>query len=137
MNFLEVMILAAPGARAELKSYAAGGQGVLLVGLSLGFGALASRVRRRTLLTTVTLFFALQLVGFDRVLAAAPAHELTVAVVFFVWLGCFNVLIVAQFWAFANDLYSREDGERIFPLVTLGAGGRTRPRSTGGRRRTP
>src|SRR5512142_1240336 len=61
----EVLILGAPGARAELKSYAAGAQGIFLMGLSLGFGALAARVRRRTLLTSVTVFFALQLAGFD------------------------------------------------------------------------
>lgn len=116
----EVLILAAPGSRAELKSYAAGAQGVLLVGLSLGFGVLAAKVRRRTLLTTVTIFFALQLVAFDLLLGAST-HQLAIGVAFFIWLGCFNVLIVAQFWAFANDLYTREDGERVFPLITLGA----------------
>jgi AAA family ATP:ADP antiporter len=28
---------------------------------------------------------------------------------------------VAQFWSFANDLYTRQEGERLFPLVGFGA----------------
>ncbi len=41
--------------------------------------------------------------------------------VFFVWVGVFNVMIVAQFWGFANDLYSKDEGERLFPIVGFGA----------------
>jgi AAA family ATP:ADP antiporter len=33
----------------------------------------------------------------------------------------FNVMIVAQFWAFANDMYSDEQGKRLFPIVGVGA----------------
>jgi AAA family ATP:ADP antiporter len=29
--------------------------------------------------------------------------------------------VVAQFWAFANDLYTHERGQRLFPLVGIGA----------------
>jgi AAA family ATP:ADP antiporter len=115
----EVLILGAPGARAELKTYAWGGEAIFLIGISLGFGAIASRVKRRTLLITVTTFFAAHLVIFDA-LVHMKSHQLAVGIAFFVWLGCFNVLIVAQFWSFANDLYNREDGERLFPLVALG-----------------
>ena len=31
------------------------------------------------------------------------------------------MVAVAQFWAFANDLYSTERGKRLFPLVGVGA----------------
>jgi ATP/ADP translocase len=33
--------------------------------------------------------------------------------VFFVWVGIFSLMIVAQFRAFANDLYTKEEGERL------------------------
>jgi AAA family ATP:ADP antiporter len=33
----------------------------------------------------------------------------------------FNVLIIAQFWALANDLYSKKKGERLFGLIGIGA----------------
>ena len=40
---------------------------------------------------------------------------------FFVWIGIFSMMIVAQFWAFANDVYSKEEGERLFVIVGFGA----------------
>src|SRR5690606_1259029 len=30
-------------------------------------------------------------------------------------------MIVAQFWALANDIYTQEQGERLFPVVAFGA----------------
>jgi AAA family ATP:ADP antiporter len=42
-------------------------------------------------------------------------------VVFFLWAGIFNLMIVAQFWSFANDIYTKDQGERLFALVAFGA----------------
>ena len=28
---------------------------------------------------------------------------------------------MAQFWAFANDIYSEEQGKRLFPIIPVGA----------------
>jgi AAA family ATP:ADP antiporter len=42
-------------------------------------------------------------------------------VAFYIWIGVFNMVAVAQFWAFANDLYTNERGKRLFPLVGIGA----------------
>ena len=44
-----------------------------------------------------------------------------VGVAFFLWVGIFNVLVTAQFWAFANDLYDEESGKRIFPIIGVGS----------------
>jgi AAA family ATP:ADP antiporter len=116
----DVLILGAPGARAELKAYASAEQALLLIVLALAFGSAASRFRRRTLLLLVNGFFILQLIVFGVVLLIGTSHELAVAVVFFMWLGCFNVFMNAQFWSFASDVYNPEDGGRLFPLVALG-----------------
>ena len=40
---------------------------------------------------------------------------------FYLWVGIFNMMVVAQFWAFANDVYTEEQGKRLFPLVGVGA----------------
>jgi MFS family permease len=32
----------------------------------------------------------------------------------------FNLMIIAQFWSFANDLYTTDEGKRLFPIVMLG-----------------
>lgn len=111
----EALILSGNGA--EVKSYAAAGQAVLLLGLVPLYGALADRLPRRRLLNVVTGFFVACLVGFY-LLARAGAP---VGIPFFLWVGIFNLMIVAQFWAFANDLYTREQGERLFPIVGFGA----------------
>src|SRR4029077_3852367 len=51
-------------------------------------------------------------------LAARGVH---IGVPFFLWVGIFNLMVIAQFWAFANDLYTHERGQRLFPLVGIGA----------------
>ena len=111
----EVFILTEGGA--EVKSYSSAGQAVLLLFLVPAYGAFASRVNRIRLVKWVTLFFASNLVVF---IVAAQAG-LPVGIVYFLWLGIFNLMAVAQFWAFANDLYTKEQGKRLFPLVGVGS----------------
>jgi AAA family ATP:ADP antiporter len=67
--------------------------------------------------TSVTLFFAAHLVLF----IVAEGAGLRTGVVYFLWVGIFNLMVIAQFWAFANDLYTAEQGRRIFPLIGVGA----------------
>ena len=111
----EALILTGGGA--EVKSYAAAGQAILLLGLVPLYGLLADHLPRRRLLNAVTAFFVACLVGFWA-LARAGAP---VGVPFFLWVGIFNLMVVAQFWSFANDLYSKDQGERLFPIVAFGA----------------
>ena len=40
---------------------------------------------------------------------------------FYVWAGIFNLTMIAQFWSYANDVYSRPEGERLFPLIAIGS----------------
>jgi ATP:ADP antiporter, AAA family len=110
----EALILTGGGA--EVKSYAAAGQALLLLALVPAYGALADRLPRRRLLNAVTAFFVACLVAFY-----ALAHSnAPIAVVFFLWVGVFNLMIVAQFWSFANDVYTKEQGERLFAIVAAG-----------------
>lgn len=111
----EPLILAAGGA--ELKSYTAAVQAVLLVLLIPAYGAVANRVNRIKLISFVTLFFIADLVVFY-FLALANTPGLGAA--FFVWVGIFNLMIVAQFWSFANDVYTPEQGRRLFGILGFG-----------------
>ena len=104
----EPLILTEAGA--EIKSYAAAGQALLLLFVIPAYGAIAGRVNRVRLITWVTLFFVSNLAIFY-VLGQAGLH---VGVAFFLWIGIFNVLVVAQFWAFANDVFTEEH-----PLMSL------------------
>ena len=100
----EVFILTEGGA--EVKSYSSAGQALLLLVLVPAYGAFASRVNRVRLVTIVTLFFASNLVLFMMAVRAG----LHIGVVYFLWVGIFNLMVIAQFWAFANDLYTKEQG---------------------------
>jgi AAA family ATP:ADP antiporter len=117
----EPLVLGVGGGGAEVKSYASAVQAVLLVGVAAAFGWLASRMKRMTLLATVMLFFAANLVAFFLAFMARPGVRLPLGIGFFIWVGCFNVMIVAQFWAFANDLHSKEQGERLFGIIAGGS----------------
>ena len=102
---------------AEVKSYSSAGQALLLLVLVPAYGAFASRVNRVQLIQWVTLFFASNLVLFLMAIGAG----LRVGIVFFLWVGIFNVMVIAQFWGFAADLYSQEQGKLLFPLLGVGA----------------
>jgi len=112
----EPLILGQPGG-AEVKAYASAGQALLFLLAVPVYGAIASRYSRMGLITCVSLFFILNLALF----VAAGTAGIPIGVAFFLWVGIFNMLVVAQFWSFANDLYTEEQGKRLFPIVGVGA----------------
>ena len=111
----EALILTQGGA--EVKSYSAAGQALLLLAVVPIYGVFASRVTRIRLITGLMLFFSSNLALFI-VCGSMGFHE---GVAFFLWVGVFNVMVIAQLWALANDLYTRRQGERLFPLLGLGS----------------
>ena len=36
-------------------------------------------------------------------------------------MGIFSLSIIAQFWSYANDTYSKEAGDRLFPIIAIGS----------------
>ena len=111
----DALILSESGAVAA--SYASAGMALALLVFVPAYGALASRVNRVWLISGVTIFFASHLLIFY----ALGSSGVRIGVAFYVWVGVFNMVAVAQFWAFANDLYTNERGKRLFPLVGIGA----------------
>lgn len=104
----------------QVKSYLSGAQAILFVFVIKAFSRLASRVPRHVLITWTTSFFISNLVVFYFLHMGGMAVK-PMGIMFFVWIGIFNYFVIAQFWGFANDLYSDEVGKRTFPLVALGA----------------
>lgn len=111
----EALILSEYGA--EEKAYAAAAQAVLLIGIVPLYGWLGTRVPRMRLIAITACFFSANLALFY--LVGMTGARL--GVVFYVWLGIFNVFVISQFWAFANDLYTEGQGRRLFPLIGVGA----------------
>ena len=105
------------GGGAEVRSYTAAGQAVLLMGFVPLYSWFASRVDRTKLLVGVTLFF---LAGIELFALAVAARVPYVGVAFFIWVGIFNISLIAQFWSYANDIYTTDAGNRLFPIITIG-----------------
>src|SRR5690242_8022075 len=111
----EPLILLQGGA--EVKLYARAGQAVLMVGFVHLYGELARRVGRMKLLAVVFLFFLSNLIVF----AALARMNVAIGLAFFLWVGVFSYTVVAQFWALAADIYSDEQGKRLFPIIGGGS----------------
>jgi len=106
------------GGGAELKTYAGAVQALTLVFYVPLYGWVASRLPRQRLIVAVVLFFAACLEAF---FLAGRAEVPRVGFAFYVWVGIFNLTMIAQFWSYANDIYSRPEGERLFPLIAIGS----------------
>jgi len=103
---------------AELKAYASAAQAVLLMGFVPLYSWIASRVPRMKLILIFVVFFVCNIeLFFAGSLASVPY----LGFMFFVWLGIFNVAAPAQFWSFANDVYTKRDGDRLFPIIAIGS----------------
>ncbi|HMB59866.1 MAG TPA: Npt1/Npt2 family nucleotide transporter [Xanthomonadales bacterium] len=103
---------------AEVKTFASAGQALVLMIFVPAYGWFASRVSRMKLIVGVTLFFAANVLIF----AVAVHNDAPfIGVAFYIWVGVFSLSIIAQFWSYANDIYTKSAGDRLFPVIALGA----------------
>jgi ATP:ADP antiporter, AAA family len=84
------------------------------------YGALVARLPRVKFIPIVYHFFVANLVLFW-VLLTFDVEKVIVARAFFVWVSVFNLFAVAVFWSFMADLFTAEQGKRLFGFI--GAGG--------------
>jgi len=114
-EWLKAMGIAGP---AEVKTYAAAGQALVLMGFVPAYSWFASRVDRMKLVFGVTAFFVANIVVFALAVQAGVDH---IGVFFYIWVGLFSLSIIAQFWSYANDIYTKDAGSRLFPIIGIGA----------------
>jgi len=84
------------------------------------YGALVARLPRARFIPIVYQFFVVNLIIFWALLTF-DIETAFVARVFFVWVSVFNLFAVAVFWSFMADLFTSEQGKRLFGFI--GAGG--------------
>ena len=111
----EPLLLAGSGA--EFKSYAYALTALLLLGMVPLYGALFRRIGKLQLTRLVTAFFLFNLLLFYLLGRAG----INIGFAYYVWVGVFSVMITAQFWAFAADSFNVKSGQRLFPLIMVGA----------------
>lgn len=115
----EPLILTQGGA--ELKSYATALQAGLLMFIVPAFSAFyhkhANNISRTFFINRLLLFFISNLLVFAILVLAG----VNIGITFYVWLGIFNVMLLAQFWAFVADAYNVKSGQRLFVIIAVGA----------------
>ena len=113
----EPLILSTPDG-AVWKSRGAAIQAVVLMGYIPLYSWFTSRVSRMKLVLGVNIFF---LVCIEIFSFAITWNVPYVGLAFFVWVGIFSLSMIAQFWSWANDIYTEESGKRLFPIIGIGA----------------
>jgi AAA family ATP:ADP antiporter len=82
---------------------------------------MASTLPRQKLILWFLAFF---LICLELFYIASPEVELVrvpnLGFIFFVWVGIFSLATIAQFWSYANDIHTKEAGDRLFPLIAVG-----------------
>jgi AAA family ATP:ADP antiporter len=103
----------------EIKAYLPALMTLLLLVVVPLYGALASAVSRIRLINATTLFVIGTLVLFW-LWGSAAGVGTAIGLSFYVYLGIVNVFLIAQFWSFANDIYSEAQGKRLFAIIAIG-----------------
>ncbi len=110
----EALILTGGGA--EKRSYAVGVQALLLIALITIYSLAVQRIGARRVVPALCVFLASHLVLFS----CAGRAGLHLAFTFFVWVGLFGVVVVAQFWALATDVHDVRAGQRLLGEIAAG-----------------
>jgi ATP:ADP antiporter, AAA family len=111
----EPLVLVLGGA--ELKTYAAAGQALTLMLFVPAYSWLASHVDRLKLIVCLVLFFT---VCIELFYLGSKVGVPYLGFIFYIWVGIFSLATIAQFWSFANDLYTKEAGNRLFAVIAIG-----------------
>ncbi len=96
---------------------------VVMLAVSPVFGWVASRFPRRAFLPWVYAFFAANILFFYAAFSYAARTDADIVWIgraFFVWLSVFNLFVVSVFWSFMADIYSKEQGRRLFGVISAG-----------------
>lgn len=102
---------------AEVRSYATATQALLLMFLVPLYGILFRNTSKPQLVRWVTVFFIVNTLVFY----IAASAGLEVGFFYFVFVGIYGVMVIAQFWAFAADSFNVKSGQRLFPVIMIGA----------------
>lgn len=92
---------------------------VCTLAIQPAFGAMATRLRRATLLPALYVFFASNLLVFYGWFYLQEDHT-WIARAFFVWLSVVNLFWLSVFWSFMADIFSREQSHRLFGFIAAG-----------------
>jgi AAA family ATP:ADP antiporter len=85
------------------------------------FSTIVARMPRRKFIPIAYRFFIANLVIFFVLMRwIPPGKQPWVDGCFFVWVSVFNLFATAVFWSFMTDLFTTEQGKRLFGFIAVG-----------------
>jgi len=94
--------------------------GMLL--LNLPFSYLVKTFPREKFIAISYRFFSANILLFAVALyAATPEQTIWVGRIFFIWTSIFNLFVVSIFWQMIVDVFTSEQGKRLFGFIAAGA----------------
>jgi AAA family ATP:ADP antiporter len=85
------------------------------------FSAVVARMPRRRFIPIAYRFFIANLMIFFVLMRwIPPGKQPWVDGCFFVWVSVFNLFATAVFWSFMTDLFTNEQGKRLFGFIAVG-----------------
>ncbi|WP_027173354.1 MFS transporter [Methylobacterium sp. 10] len=93
-----------------------------MLALNVPFAWLVKTLPRARFVPLTYRFFAANIVLFAGALyLAGPEGDIWIGRAFFIWLSIFNLFVVSVFWATIVDVFSTEQGKRLFGFIAAGA----------------
>ncbi|MFI5001856.1 MAG: NTP/NDP exchange transporter, partial [Reyranellales bacterium] len=90
--------------------------------VNLPFAYLVKKLPRSRFIPLTYRFFAANILLFALALhLASPAQTIWIGRVFFIWASVYNLFVISMFWQLNVDLFSSEQGKRLFGFIAAGA----------------
>src|SRR6266516_148192 len=85
------------------------------------FAAIVARMSRRRFIPLAYGFFIFNLALFFVLMRTCPpAQQVWIGRALYVWVSVFNLFNTAIFWAFMTDLFTVEQGKRLYGFIAVG-----------------
>jgi len=95
---------------------------VAMIVLNVPFAYLVKRLPRRRFIALTYHFFAVNILVFAVLFHVSEgAQAVWVGRTFFIWVSVFNLFVISMFWQLNVDVFSPEQGKRLFGLIAAGA----------------
>jgi ATP:ADP antiporter, AAA family len=95
---------------------------IVMLLLNVPFSALVKFLPRKQFISLSYRFFALSILAFGAALYFATTEQAVwVGRFFFIWISVFNLFVVSIFWSLVVDIFSPEQGKRLFGFIAAGA----------------
>jgi len=83
------------------------------------YGFAVKSVRFKWLVPSVYTFFGLSFLLVY--LSTFSNHHVLMDKAFYIWVSVFSLFNISVFWSFMADIYTKEESERLFPVIGAGA----------------